>query len=104
MNKDNNKNERGYSVAKTPKELTKLLGLEQEGAEAFIQYKAQLSQMAVRAIESSGLTLNEIVKRSGVARSKVSAVKNGALAGISCDLFIKIISATGSRLTMKMTS
>ena len=84
--------------------MTKLLGLEQEGAEAFIQYKAQLSQMAVRAIENSGLTLNEIVKRSGVARSKVSAVKNGALAGISCDLFIKIISATGSRLTMKIAS
>ena len=104
MKNNNNKNERGYSVAKNPKELTKLLGLEQEGAEAFIQYKAQLSQMAVRAIESSGLAINEIVKRSGVARSKVSAVKNGALAGISCDLFIKIISATGSRLTMKMAS
>jgi predicted XRE-type DNA-binding protein len=104
MKKDNYKNGRGYSVAKNPKELTKLLGLEHEGAEAFIQYKAQLSQMAVKAIEVSGLAINEIVKRSGVARSKVSAVKNGALGGISCDLFIKIISATGSRLTMKMAS
>lgn len=104
MKKNKKSGEKGYSIAKNPRELASLLGLEQEGAAAFIQYKAQLSQMAVKAIENSGLAVNEIVKRSGVARSKVSAIKNGALAGISCDLFIKIISATGSRLTMKMAS
>lgn len=97
-------NKKNYSVAKNAKELAHLLGLDQEGAEVFIQYKAQLSQMAVRAIEKSDLTVNEIVKRSGVARSKVSAIKNGALADISCDLFMKVISATGAKLTMKMAS
>ena len=69
-----------------------------------MQYKAQLSKMAVKAIEKSGLTVNEIVKRSGVARSKVSAIKNGALTGMSCDLFMKVISATSSKLTLKMAS
>lgn len=92
-----------YSVAKNPKELVALLGLP-EGMEDFIKYKTQLSKMAVNAIESSELTINEIVKRSGVARSKVSAIKNGALAGISCDLFMKVIAATGAKLTMKMAS
>ena len=45
--------------------------------------------------------MNEIVKRSGVARSKVSAVKNGAVISISCDLLIKIITATGKRLVFR---
>src|SRR3989338_4253173 len=104
MKKINKTQSKKYSVAKNPSELTALLGLEQKGAAEFIQYKAQLSQMTVIAIEKSGLTVNEIVKRSGVARSKVSAIKNGALAGISCDLFMKIISATGAKLTIKMAS
>jgi len=98
------KTKKSYSVAKNAKELASLLGLDQEGAGAFMQYKAQLSQMAVKAIEKSNLTVNEIVKRSGIARSKVSAIKNGALAGISCDLFMKVISATGAKLTLKMAS
>jgi hypothetical protein len=104
MKKNNKVVEKNYSVAKSPKELAKLLGLEHEGAEEFIQYKAQLSQMTVKAIEKSGLAINEIVKRSGVARSKVSAMRNGVLAGISCDLFMKVISATGAKLTIKMAS
>jgi predicted XRE-type DNA-binding protein len=49
----------------------------------------------VRSIRDSGLKLNEIVRRSGVARSKVSAVKNGATVSVSCDLLVKIIGATG---------
>jgi hypothetical protein len=60
--------------------------------------------MATKAIKLSGLTINEIVERSGVARSKVSAIKNGALAGISSDLFMKVISATGARLRIKMAA
>ncbi len=104
MKKNNKVVEKNFSVAKSPKELAKLLGLEHESAEKFIQYKAQLSQMTVKAIEKSGLAINEIVKRSGVARSKVSAMRNGALAGISCDLFMKVISATGAKLTIKMAS
>jgi predicted XRE-type DNA-binding protein len=45
--------------------------------------------------------VNEIVKRSGVARSKVSAVKNGATVSVSCDLLIKIIGATGTQIHLK---
>jgi predicted XRE-type DNA-binding protein len=66
-----------------------------------MKYKAELSSLAVKAINESGLTVNEIVKRSGVARSKVSAVKNGAIISISCDLLIKIITATGKRLVFR---
>ena len=67
-------------------------------ADILMKYKAELSTLAVRAIEESGLTLNDIVKRSGVARSKVSAVRNGATVSISCDLLVKIVGATGIQL------
>ena len=99
----NNKT-KNYTVTKNVKELSNALGLELACDVALIEYKAELSQMAVKAIEKSGLTVNEVVARSGVARSKVSAIKNGSLAGISCDLFMKVISATGAKLTFKMAS
>jgi len=94
-------NKKNYVVAKNAKELGEVLGLS-EADTALMVHKAELSQMAVKAIEDSELTVNEIVKNSGVARSKVSAIKNGALVGISCDLFMKVISATGAKLTFKM--
>ena len=95
---------KNYTVTKNIKELSKALGLEHECDIALIEYKAVLSQMAVKAIFKSGLSVNDVVKLSGVARSKVSAIKNGSLAGISCDLFIKVISSTGAKLTFKMAS
>ncbi|MBC7428053.1 MAG: XRE family transcriptional regulator [Bacteriovorax sp.] len=101
MKNEKNKN---YKVAKTTKELASALGLESVSDIALIEYKAQLSAMAVKAIEKSGLSVNEVVKQSGVARSKVSAIKNGSIAGISCDLFMKVISAAGAKLSFKMAS
>jgi predicted XRE-type DNA-binding protein len=85
------------ATAKTPNEVGRILGLT-PGDIALMKYKAELSRLAVRAIQESGLTLNEIVRRSGVARSKVSAVKNGATVSVSCDLLVKIIGATGAEV------
>ena len=82
------------ATAATPNEMGRILGLT-PGDVALMKYKAELSSLAVRAIQESGLALIEIVKRSGVARSKVSAIKNGATVSVSCDLLVKIIGATG---------
>ncbi len=88
-----------FATAKTPDDLGRIIGLT-PGDIALMKYKAELSSLAVRAIEESGLTLNEIVKRSGVARSKVSAVRNGATVSNSCDLLVKIIGAAGIQLQL----
>ncbi len=95
--KRRNPKARNFMTARTPDDLGQILGLT-PGDIALMKYKADLSTLAVRAIEESGLTLNEIVKKSGVARSKVSAVRNGATVSISCDLLVKIIGATGIQL------
>ena len=86
-----------FVTARTPNDLGHILGLT-PGDIALMKYKAELSALAVRAIEDSGFSLKEIVKRSGVARSKVSAVRNGATVSVSCDLLVKIIGATGVQL------
>jgi predicted XRE-type DNA-binding protein len=81
-------------VAETPDDIGRILGLT-PGDMALMKYKAELSRLAIKSIQESGLTIKEIVKRSGVARSKVSAIKNGATVSVSCDLLVKIIGATG---------
>jgi predicted XRE-type DNA-binding protein len=67
-----------------------------------MEHKAELSRIAATAIRQSGLRVNELAELSGVARSKVSAVRHGATVSVSCDLLIKIIGATGARLRLKV--
>jgi predicted XRE-type DNA-binding protein len=93
-----------HITTRNTRELADALGIASPVDQALMEYKAELSDIVARAIFESGLTVNEIVTKSGVARSKVSAIKNGSLAGISCDLFIKIIAATGVRIKFKMVS
>ena len=98
------KNKKRPVGAKNSKEIATALGIDSPIDIALMEYKVSLSELAAKVIENSGLTINEIVKRSDVARSKVSAIKNGALAGISSDLFLKVISAAGGRVTFKLAS
>ncbi|MCC6277565.1 MAG: XRE family transcriptional regulator [Oligoflexia bacterium] len=98
------KSKKNYVTAKNPTELAKALGIDSPADIALMEYKAQLSAFAEKVIAASGLTVNEIVKLSGIARSKVSAIKNGALAGISSDLFLKVIAAAGGKVTFKLAS
>ena len=88
---------KNWSTARNPDELGKVLGLSASDT-ALMKYKADLTSLAIKAIKESGLAINEIVKRSGVARSKVSAVKNGASVSVSCDLLVKIIAAAGMEI------
>lgn len=87
---------------KNPKDIAKALGIDSPADIALMEHKAELSNIAVTVIKESGLSVNEIVTRSQVARSKVSAIKNGSLAGISCDLFLKIIAAAGGKIKFKL--
>ena len=98
------KSKTGSVTARNPKEIALALGITSEAEQAMMEAKADLSILATKAIKHSGLTVNELVKRSGVSRSKVSAIKNGCLAGISIDLFIKVIAASGGHIRFKVAS
>ena len=60
-------NARKVSVARNADELGDLLGLG-SSEKALMKYKAEISRIAVAAIEESDLAVNEIVRLSGVAR------------------------------------
>ena len=87
-------------AASSPDEIGELLGLS-ESETALMKYKAEITRIAVKSIEDSELSVKDIVSRSGVARSKVSAVKNGATVSVSIDLLMRIIAATGTKLTIR---
>ena len=88
------------TVNRSAQQIGEALGLS-EGDIALMEYKADLSRIAVKSIAASEMTVNEIVEKSGVSRSKVSAVKNGATIGVSIDLLLRIIAATGTRITIR---
>ena len=94
------KGKSNHALAHAPDELGEALGLS-KGDIGLMKYKADLSKVATESIRQSGITVNEIVKLSGVARSKVSAVKNGATISVSCDLLVKIITAIGTSVRVK---
>jgi predicted XRE-type DNA-binding protein len=85
------------AIARGADEIGDLLGFSQNEI-TLMEYKADVSRIAIHAMENCGLSINEIVVLSGVSRSKVSAVKNGATASISIDLLLRIITATGTKV------
>lgn len=85
-------------------ELAKAIGINSETEIALMEYKARLSVLATKAIIQSNMSVNDLVRVSGVARSKVSAIKNGALSGISSDLFLKVIAATGNKIKFNLAA
>jgi predicted XRE-type DNA-binding protein len=94
------KKNKNVVVAKNPDERGELLGLSPADKELMKQ-KAILIEIAIKSMEQSGFPVNDIVARSGVSRSKVSAVKNHSPVSVTCDLLIKIIAATGKSLKVK---
>jgi predicted XRE-type DNA-binding protein len=88
------------NIARNALDLGGILGLTEVEC-ALMNYKAKISSIAVEAINSSGMSVNDIVLQSGVARSKVSAVKNGATVSVSIDLLVKIIAAAGMKLKIE---
>ena len=87
------------NIARNSEEIGDLLGLN-SSEKALMKHKAEITKIAIKAIEESEMPVNEIVRLSGVARSKVSAVKNGATVSVSIDLLIKIIAATGTKISI----
>lgn len=90
-----------WKILRTDYEIAEALGITDPVDIEMMIYKADLSSMAVKVIAESGLSVNEIVEKSGVARSKVSFIKNGGVSGISIELYLKVIMGCGKKITTK---
>jgi predicted XRE-type DNA-binding protein len=81
---------------KTAGELGEALGL--SAAEtAEMEFRSELTCALTKIIQSGNLTHAEIAKRAGTSRTRVTAIANGNTQGISTDLLIRVLSATGHR-------
>lgn len=86
---------------KTAKELGQALGLSvAETAE--MEFRSELTCTLTRIIREGNLTHADIAKRAGTSRTRVTAVANGNTQGMSTDLLIRVLSATGHRAELRV--
>jgi predicted XRE-type DNA-binding protein len=87
--------------AKTAEDLGKALGL--SAAETGeMEFRSELTCALATIIQNGKLTHAEIAKRAGTSRTRVTAIANGNTQGISTDLLIRVLSATGYRAELRV--
>jgi predicted XRE-type DNA-binding protein len=85
----------------TAEELGEALGLSvAETAE--MEFRSDLTVSLARIIQSGKLTHAEIAKLAGTSRTRVTAIANGNTRGVSTDVLIRVLSATGYRAEVRV--
>jgi predicted XRE-type DNA-binding protein len=83
------------------KEFTNALGIDPaRSLEAEI--KANLTGALIKEIEKQNLTHDEVAEYAGVARSTVTGIVNGSLQSVSIDRLLRILSALGMSVEIKV--
>jgi predicted XRE-type DNA-binding protein len=87
--------------AKTAENLGRALGL--SAAETGeMEFRSELRCALAKIIQKGKITHAEIAKRAGTSRTRVTAIANGNTQGISTDLLIRVLSATGYRAELRV--
>ena len=82
-------------------ELGKALGL--SAAETGeMEFRSDLTCALAKIIKNGKLTHAEIAQKAGTSRTRVTAIANGNTQGISTDLLIRILSATGHKAELRV--
>ena len=83
----------------------------EELGEALVLPKAETGEMEFRSdlkcalakiIRNGKMTHAEIAKKAGTSRTRVTAIANGNTKGISTDLLIRVLSATGHKAELRV--
>lgn len=90
-----------FSVARNADELGDILGLSGQET-AVMEFRTNLGILVARAIKASGLTHEVIAKRAGTSRTRVTGIANQGLSGVSSDLMIRVLAATGYRINTQL--
>ncbi len=86
---------------RTTEELGKALGL--SAAETGeMEFRSDLTCALAKIIRNGKSTHAEIAKRAGTSRTRVTAIANGNTKGISTDLLIRVLSATGHKAELRV--
>ena len=86
---------------KTAEDLGRVLGLSvAETGE--MEFRSDLTCALAKIIQNGKSTHAEIAKRAGTSRTRVTAIANGNTQGMSTDLLIRVLSATGYRAELRV--
>ena len=98
------KTHKGVTV-RAAEELRRAFGLSVADT-AEIEVRSELTVALTKIIQAGRLTHAEIAKRAGTSRTRVTAIANGNTRGVSADVLIRVLAATGYRteLLLKKTA
>jgi predicted XRE-type DNA-binding protein len=86
---------------KKAEELGKALGLS-EAETGEMEFRWDLTCALARLIKNGKSTHAEIARKAGTSRTRVTAIANGNTQGISTDLLIRVLSATGHKAELRV--
>ena len=86
---------------RTAGELGRALGLSTADT-AEMEFRSELTVSLAKIIQSGRLTHAEIAKRAGTSRTRVTAIANGNAQGVSTDVLIQVLAATGYRAEVRV--
>jgi predicted XRE-type DNA-binding protein len=62
-----------------------------------MEFRPEITVSLAKIIQARRLTHEAIAKRAGTSRTRVSTIANGNIHGVSTDVLIRVLAATGHR-------
>lgn len=69
---------------------------------AEIEFRSELTVALAKIIQAGRLTHVAIAKSAGTSRTRVTAIANGNTHGVSTDVLIRVLAATGHRAEVRV--
>ena len=88
-------------TVRTAEELGRALGLSMADT-AEIEFSSELTVALAKIIQAGRLTHADIAKGAGTSRTRVTAIANGNTHGVSTDVLIRVLAATGYRAEVRV--
>jgi predicted XRE-type DNA-binding protein len=88
-------------IVRTAEELGQVLGLSAADT-AEMEFRSDLTVALAKIIQAGRLTHAEIAKCAGSSRARVTAIANGNTHGVSTDVLIRVLAATGHRAEVRV--
>ena len=88
-------------MVRTAEDLGRALGLSTADT-AEMEFRSELTVVLAKIIQAGRLTHAEIAKSAGTSRTRVTAIANGNTYGVSTDVLIRVLAATGHRAEVRV--
>lgn len=88
-------------TVRTAAHLGRALGLSAADT-AEMEFRSDLTVALAKIIQAGRLTHAEIAKGAGTSRTRVTAIANGNTHGVSTDVLIRVLAATGYRAEVRV--